>query len=169
MKAHDVKAYVVVADLAALPFRGEAFDLVFSYSVIQHAHKRKAAECIREVKRVLKDECSCLIELPLKYGLTNLRYLLKGQTDQDNPESWVVRYYTWRELTELFGRIFGNIKVRSDCFCGIGVRPEDIDLLPWKYKPVVIASSILTWVARLFPLFTRMSDSVFVHARKVAN
>jgi len=117
----------------------------------------------------LKDGGNCLIELPLKYGLTNVRHLLKGPTDQDNPESWVVRYYTWRELTELFGLVFGNIKVRSDCFFGIGVRPEDIDLLPWKYKPVVIASSILTWVARLFPPFRRMSDSVFVQARKVAN
>jgi SAM-dependent methyltransferase len=164
-RAHGVNAHVVVADLAALPFREGTFSCVFSYSVVQHAHKLKATACINEARRVLKKGGTCLIELPLKYGLTNVRRLLKRRQEEE-PESWSVRYYTWQELKELFGGIFGNVRIFSDCFCGIGVRPEDLDLLPWKYKPIVVASNGLRSVARIVSPLTRLSDSVFVRARK---
>jgi ubiquinone/menaquinone biosynthesis C-methylase UbiE len=166
MQAQGLQCHVVVADLSALPFRSGSFDYVFSYSVIQHAHKRKAASCIADVSRVLKKEATCLIELPLKYGLTNVRHLRKSVHEQTGFDSWVVRYYTWNELKQLFGRVFGSCQISCDCFCGIGVRPEDIDLLPWKYKPVVIASTALKAIARAIPLFIRLSDSVFIECHK---
>jgi ubiquinone/menaquinone biosynthesis C-methylase UbiE len=168
MRTHGIAGHLVVADLAALPFRDGTFDCVFSYSVIQHAHKQKAASCLADIRRVLKDEGACLVELPLKYGLTNIRHLLKSNHEQNDQKSWVVRYYTPRELKQLFGRVFGNLQLSCDCFCGIGVRLEDIDLLPWRYKPIVIASTVLRWVTRVCPPFVRFSDSVFIEARKYA-
>jgi SAM-dependent methyltransferase len=168
MKAHGVSGHVVVADLGALPFKESAFSCVLSYSVVQHAHKRKATACINEAKRVLNEGGTCLIELPLKFGLTNIRHLVKSQQAQDDAESWSVRYYTWQELKDLFGGVFGNVRISTDCFCGIGVRREDLDILPWKYKPIVIASNCLRTVAQVIYPFTRVSDSVFVLARKDA-
>jgi len=165
MEAHGVHAEVVVADLTALPFKDGAFDCVFSYSVIQHVHKSKAAAFISETGRVLKTGAVSLIEFPLKNGLTNFRHFVKAR-DEDDLDSWCVRYYGWRELESLFRRVFGNARLSVDCFFGIGVRPEDIDLLPWKYKSVVLASEMLKWAARLFPPLRRVSDSVFVHSRK---
>ena len=114
----------------------------------------------------MKRHASCLIELPLKCGLTNIRHLLRDRSDEDDKESWAVRYYRWHEVREMFVRVFGSVSVSSDCFCGIGVRPEDIDLLPWKYKPIVVVSEFLKRCTRVCPPFIRLSDSVFVGATK---
>lgn len=168
MKAHGVLGYVVLADLSALPFRSASFDYVFSYSAIQHVHRRKAVACVIEIERVLKNNSICRVELPVTHGLTNWRHFLRADHDEDDPESWAVRYYSWRELNRLFNEVFGSVRISCDCFFGIGVRREDIDLLPWKYKPIVILSEILKFCTRLFPPLTRLSDSVFVESRKHA-
>jgi SAM-dependent methyltransferase len=166
MQAHGVAGHVVVADLTALPFKDGTFDCVFSYSVIQHVHKRKAAAFLAETVRVLKTGAASLIEYPLKHGLTNFRHFFKPN-HEDDPGSWCVRYYGWRELESLFQGVFGNARISVDCFFGIGVRLEDIDLLPGKYKPIVWMSQTLKYAAAIFPPLRRLSDSVFVYARKL--
>jgi hypothetical protein len=120
---------------------------------------------VAEVARVLKQNGAALVEFPLSHGLTNFRHLLNDK-EGDDPDSWCVRYYRWQELKALFGTFFGSVRLAPDCFCGIGVRGEDIDLMPWKYKPVVAVSEVLKFVARVFPAFARLSDSVFVSSRK---
>jgi SAM-dependent methyltransferase len=165
MRAHNVDGFVVVADLAALPFKPGAFDCVFSYSVVQHVHKSRAAAFVAEVARVLKQNGAAVVEFPLSHGLTNFRHFLRNR-DEDELDSWCVRYYRWQELKRLFGGVFGNVRITADCFCGIGVRGEDLDLIPWQYKPVVIVSEMLKHLARVFPAFARLSDSVFVLSRK---
>lgn len=166
MQAHGVAGHVVVADLTALPFKDGTFDCVFSYSVIQHVHKRKAAAFVAETVRVLKSGATSLIEYPLKHGLTNFRHFFKAN-DEDDPDSWCVRYYGWRELESLFQSVFGNARISVDCFFGIGVRLEDVDLLPGKYKPIIWMSQMLKYAAAIFPPLRRLSDSVFVCARKL--
>ncbi len=162
---HGIPADFVVADLAMLPFRDGAFDCVFSYSVVQHVHKRRAAAFVPEAARILKRNGAALIELPLSHGLTNFRHIRK-KTDADDPASWCVRYYRWKELKSLFGGFFGTVRITADCFCGIGVRGEDMDLMPWRYKPIVAVSEALKYAARMIPGITRLSDSVFVYSQR---
>lgn len=165
MKAHNIEGHVVVADLAALPFKPGTFDCVFSYSVVQHVHKSRAAAFVAEVARVLKRNGAALVEFPLSHGLTNFRHFIKSR-DEGQLDSWCVRYYRWQELKRLFAGAFANVHITVDCFCGIGVRGEDIDLIPWRYKPVVVVSELLKYIVRVFPAFARLSDSVFVSSRK---
>lgn len=165
LEEHDIHGDFVVADLAALPFRAGCFDCVFSYSVVQHVSKGRAAAFVGEAARILKRNGTALIELPLSHGLSNFRHLLKRRP-VDDAASWCVRYYRWSELKALFGGRFGEVRISSDCFCGIGVRGEDIDMMPWRYKPIVAISEALKWVARIFPGFARLSDSVFIHSER---
>jgi SAM-dependent methyltransferase len=166
MRDHGLVGYVVVADLGALPFQHATFDYVFSYSAIQHVDRGKAITCVSEIERVLKVGGLCCVELPLKHGLTNWRHFLRKSKGDDNADCWKVRYYTWRELDALFSQHFGNVQISCDCFGGVGVRPEDIDLPPWHYKPIVILSEILKFCTRVFPPLKRLSDSVFLQSRK---
>jgi uncharacterized protein YbaR (Trm112 family)/SAM-dependent methyltransferase len=166
MRHHGLRGYVVAADLKQLPFRPGVFDYVYSYSVIQHVHREYAGQCVTECFRVLRTSGEALLEFPVSHGITNFRY--GHRAEEDNCESWCVRYYSFKELRKLFQQTFGNYRLVVDCFFGIGVRAEDTDLLPWPYKCVVILSEALKLVSVIVPPVRWVSDSVFVRAQKSA-
>lgn len=163
LRAHSRAGQAVAGNLTSLPFADSYFDLVFSYSVLQHVSRQRARQCIAEILRVLKPGGQCMIELPVYPGLTNWRH---SRGDDEDPESWDVRYYGWRELHELFNG-FTGVRLKTDCIMGIGVKFEDIDLLPWKYKPVAVISEAFRLTTHLLPPLKRLSDSVFVLGRRI--
>ena len=168
LKHHKLRGYVVAADLRRLPFRDDVFDKVFSYSVLQHTHRRRCFACLRDIWRILRPGGCCYLEFPIRHGLTNWRHLLRTSAEDDY-ESWCVRYYSRRELRRVFVEIFGDVVLETDCFLGIGVQREDLDLLPWKYKPVVVGSELLKRTAKALPFVRWLSDSVFVSSRKAGD
>jgi len=66
------------------------------------------------------------------------------------------------------GSVFESIENEPDSFLGIGVRPQDLDMLPWKYKPIVVASELLKAIANRVSLVRWLSDSVYLRGRKAA-
>jgi uncharacterized protein YbaR (Trm112 family)/SAM-dependent methyltransferase len=168
MEHHNVRGFVVAADLRRpLPFRSGVFDQIYSYSVIQHVHRDYARECVRECARILRSDGTALLEFPIRHGLTNFRH--RRPADEMDPESWCVRYYSFRELRQSFQPIFGDFGFEVDCYFGIGIRPEDRDLLPWQYKIIVTLSEALKSTSRFLPPLRYVSDSVFVCAGKPAD
>jgi SAM-dependent methyltransferase len=163
LKIHGHAGHALAGELSSLPLPDEHFDLAFSYSVLQHAPKTRALSCLREIHRVLKPNGHCIVELPLAPGLTNWRH--KSSASED-PDCWDVRYYRWRELIDTFQSLFEDVTVKSDCILGIGVKFEDLDILPMRYKPIAILSEAFTRLAGLAPALVRLSDSVYVCARK---
>jgi len=168
MAFHNVAGFVVSADLAALPFQSGLLDSVFSYSVLQHAHRDKVRDCVAEIHRVLANDGACFLEFPLSHGLSNWRHSLKRsqRAAEDDPESWVVRYYSWTDLEHLFQPHFPHITMMVDCILGIGLRPEDSDLLPWKYRPLIFASELFKRLSEIVKPLGKLSDSIFVEASK---
>ena len=162
---HQTRGYVVAADMQRLPFRSGVFDKVFSYSVLQHAHRTRCMACINEIFRLLLPGGQCCLEFPVSHGLANWRFQFRRQRT-DDPESWDVRYYSRRELRDMAQPVFDGVHLEPDCFLGIGVRPEDMDMLPLKYKAVVVASEVLKAIAHRVPIVQWLSDSVYVRGRK---
>jgi uncharacterized protein YbaR (Trm112 family)/SAM-dependent methyltransferase len=170
LDAHGLRGYPVVADLTNPPFRAGVFDAVFSYSVLQHAHKRRARECIRAIHRSLRPGGACMLEFPSSTGLTNvLRGLTRPTAAQEDYDSWDVRYYGIDELRSIFEEQFGNFDYSVDCYFGIGVQASDLDILPWRYKPLPVASEILKRVADRLPPLKRIADSIYVRALRQAD
>ncbi|HET6267508.1 MAG TPA: methyltransferase domain-containing protein [Acidobacteriota bacterium] len=166
---YGYESYFVVSDFMNLPFRSCAFDYVFSYSALQHSHRTKTQACIQEINRILKSSGHAMLQFPLAQGIANrLRGLPKQTKEADDPDSWVVRYYTLPELENTFESIFGAFDYQPDCYLGIGVQGSDLDVLPWKYKPVVIGSELLKFISKLIPPVGRIADSVFVSTQKSA-
>jgi ubiquinone/menaquinone biosynthesis C-methylase UbiE len=65
MRAHNVQGYVVAADLKQLPFKSSIFDVVFSYSVLQHTHRQRVYSCVAEVQHrycrsIAPDDQQCI-------------------------------------------------------------------------------------------------------------
>jgi uncharacterized protein len=159
--------HVVVADLQSLPFQSESIDFVWSYSVIQHVHRKYACACLRDIARVLQPAGKCLIEFPMRGGLWNRHQAARYSKEEDDLDSWCVRYYSITELRRLFLETFGNFSYENHCFFGIGIQPVDLRCVSAKYKPVILASLFLSGASRFFPPLKRLSDSVYVSAAKM--
>ena len=67
-----VEAEYVVGDARELPFPDDSFDVVFSYSVLQHLAKDDVRRVIAEIRRVLRPGGTAWIEMPNAHGPLNL-------------------------------------------------------------------------------------------------
>jgi len=160
------RGFVVVADAGKPPFAPESFDVIWSFSVLQHLHRRRAKACLERCAELLKKEGLLAIELPTKFGIRNRFIRYDQEKEEDKWDSWVVRYYTRQEVDEVVGSKFKNTRIRPHAFGGIGYLPVDLKYVPLKFRLVVLASETLRKMCLLFPFLTNWADSWYVFARK---
>ncbi len=167
MKAKGVYGYTVVADLKELPFKENCFDLVWSFSVIQHTHKDRMMACLKHIKRILKSGAFLKLEFPNSNGIHNrLGPAKESVKTADDYNSWVVRYYTPAEYKAIFIELFGNFSYKVHSMLGIGVLKEDLKYVSVKNKILCAASLTGTFLARLFKPLKDISDSIYVESIK---
>jgi len=168
LQAHNKTGYVVVGDLEHIPFKENIFDLVWSFSVIQHTHYDKLTSCLNHINRVLTKDGFTLLEFPNKNGIRNFftsRKWEQHRHDKNSGRPLSVRYYTPKQYEEIFMQAFGNFSFTNHSFMGIGVLKEDIKYVSTKNKiPVAIslAGSLLT---RVIPGLKYISDSIYIKAK----
>lgn len=155
-----IDAEYVVGDGRRLPFPDAFFDVVFSYSVLQHLAKEDARVVIDEIRRVLRPGGTAWIEMPNARGLLNLaRQAARGFS---RGSGFDVRYWTLGELREAFGTI-GAVELVADGFLTLNPQPTDLDLLRPRHRLVVRLSEALRRASLGAPALVRVADSVFVH------
>lgn len=155
-----VEADFVVGDARFLPFDNDAFDIVFSYSVLQHFSKNNVRISLDEITRVLKEGGRAFIQMPNRHGLRSFyNHWRRGFTEG---EGFDVRYWTPPELRSTFEEKFGPTKISTDCYFGLGIQASDVDLLPFRYKLVVYASNVLRRISKNVPALTRVADSLYL-------
>ena len=159
-----VATQFVVADSRHLPFVDQAFDVVFSYGVLQHFSKHNARITLAEMNRVLTDGGKVLAQMPNKYGIRSFQQQWRrGFTEG---EAFEVRYWTPSELLKTFTDLFGTAKFSADCYFGLGIQASDADLLPLRFKTVVYTSEALRKISRLFRPVAKFADSVYIECTK---
>jgi SAM-dependent methyltransferase len=158
----DIK--FVVGDARYLPFNLCQFDQVFSYSVIQHFSKSDAQLAIQEISRVLKPNGNSLIQMPNRLGIRSLQHQIKRGFAEG--ENFDVRYWGVGELLSCFGNYIGKSELLIDGFFGLGIQKSDVDLLPLKYKLVVLASETLKTISFLLPFLKYFADSLYIKSCK---
>ena len=163
-----IKGYVILADLQEIPFQDNLFEQVWSFSVIQHTHRSRALNCLKEIYRILQPQKSCKLEFPLKTGFWNKWVISKriNKKEEDDFDSWSVRYYELKELEDWFEDIFGNFSFENHCYFGIGILPIDLKYVSWYYKVVVAASLVLNGISKIFYPLKYISDSIYIEATK---
>lgn len=167
LKDHNKSGYVVAADLMDLPFRKNIFDLVWSFSVIQHTHKIRLLKCLNEIHRIMKKDGIAKLEFPNKDGFRNKRGpVLQSEKRKDEFDSWVVRYYSIKEYNEMVKEIFGNFSYNVHSFLGIGVLKEDLYYVSWKNKLLCAISLAMTQISKWIPGLKSRADSIYIEARK---
>ena len=159
-----IEAHFVVGDARWLPFKSTRFDSVFSYSVIQHFSKGDARLAIADAGRVLKRGGTATIQMPNAYGIRNIAH----QVTHRRPQSFDVRYWTPGELEQTFIRLVGPTRLSVDGFFGLGIQPDDVDMLPLRFQLVVKSSEALRSAARRFPPLRFVADSLYATSEKTS-
>jgi SAM-dependent methyltransferase len=154
----------IVADARYLPFRSEAIDAVFSYSVIQHFRKEDAYQALAGIGRVLTASGRCLVQMPNKYGLRSLYHVARRANRA--PTGFEVRYWTPSELKRVFQDKIGKAEITVDGFFGLGIQASDLDLLPQAYRMIARASEWLRVLSHYVPFMSNLADSLFVEVRR---
>ncbi len=153
----------VVADGRFLPFAPETFDAGFCYGVLQHIDKEKAVTSLAELGRVLKDGGTALVQMPHLYGIRSLyNFARRGFRAPQKFDD--IRYWRLGEMRRAFARTIGAARLSVDAYFGLGIQASDVDLLPWKFRAVVHASTALRRLSRLLPWMRSFADSIYVTA-----
>ena len=145
--AHAAQA--MQGDLGCLPFRDRSFDRVFCLETLEHVPDMPGA--VRELQRVLKEEGTLIITIPLELGFS---VLLK----QSVARLFFGAYrgsYTWREIWNAFrGRLDQVERVSLSSHKGFDFRKvvEEIRLyfdavrlsgLPFRWLGTVLNTQVL--------------------------
>jgi SAM-dependent methyltransferase/uncharacterized protein YbaR (Trm112 family) len=155
----------VIGDVRYLPFKDSAFDHAFSYSVIQHFNKTNAKKALEEVGRVLVNNGVSLIQMPSAWGVRS--FYNQFRRGFREPQRFDVRYYTPKELLNIFQSTIGPSTLSVDGFFGLGIQRSDASLMPLKYKTVIYASEILRRCSQAVPLLRWAADSLYIASKKV--
>lgn len=163
VKQLNVNALFVVGDGRHLPFAEDTFDVVFSYSVLQHFSKQDCMTCLGEVGRTLEAETGySLIQMPARWGLHNL--MRQARRRFRSTTGFQVRYWSVPELLQAFNHTIGPTRVFVDGFFSLDPQPTDLDLLPPRYRLVVRTSELLRRFSQRLPWMIHLADSVYVES-----
>jgi SAM-dependent methyltransferase len=160
----NVPASFVVGDARYLPFRDGVFDVLFSYSVVQHFSRADAGLAIREGGRVIAPGGCARVQMPTRYGLRCLYH--QARRGFSDGHDFDVRYWPVSDLVRLFTERIGHTRVEVDGYFGIGLQQSDAGLMDRPRRLVLRVSKVLTAASRRVPWLVRLADSVYVSAVK---
>lgn len=156
----------LVGDARHQPFAAGTFDVVFSYSVLQHFSEADAEQAVSEMGRLLRPGGTAKVQMPTRFGVRCLYH--QARRGFRAARGFEVRYRTLPELRRLFATRVGAAQFAADCYFGIGLQPSDAPMMTPGLKAITSASEALKRASRRLPTLTRAADSVFVEASKTA-
>ncbi len=160
-----VTTQFVVGDARHLPFANESFDIVFSYSVLQHFSVEDAKLAFAEAARVTKKGGLVRIQMANMFGA---RQLWQQGRDLINREQGLFRVRRWTpwHLLSAGRAAIGPSRLSTDGFFSLNAQLSDLDLMPLRFKGVILASAALRKASTVVPGLTYLADSVYLEARK---
>jgi SAM-dependent methyltransferase len=160
-----IEATYVVADARHLPFAGDTFDVVFSYSVFQHFSRDDAVASFDEVGRVVRPGKLAMIQMANVWGARSIWNQLRERRFREPRDLFDVRYWGPRELHHELERRVGPTEIAADGFFTLNPQMTDLELFPRRYRAVVRTSEALRRVSDRVPPLRYAADSLYAFSR----
>jgi 2-polyprenyl-3-methyl-5-hydroxy-6-metoxy-1,4-benzoquinol methylase/uncharacterized protein YbaR (Trm112 family) len=162
--AEGQRLAVVCGDARFLPFRANAFQTVFSYSVLQHFDQADVEIILAEIARVMQVRGIAKIQMAHRYGLRSTYH--RARTDYSKSDSFRVRYWKWSELQRVFEEIIGPSIISPEAFGGLGLLHSDRKSVTHLIRIMINISEALKQLTTFVPSLKFLADSVYVESRK---
>lgn len=154
----------IVADARRLPFKTSSFDVVFSFSVLQHFDKESVRNVLTQISALLKPSGTCFVQMANALGIRNLFLQLKRGFRE--PKGFEVRYWSPKDLREVFSSCVGPATLSADSFLSLNAQLTDVDLLPFPYRLIVRCSDLLRRLSARWQWLACVADSLYVASSK---
>jgi ubiquinone/menaquinone biosynthesis C-methylase UbiE/uncharacterized protein YbaR (Trm112 family) len=154
----------VCGDARFLPFKPNAFEGIFSYSVLQHFSEPDVLMCVGEFGRVLRPRGFAKIQMAHKGGLRS-RYI-RSRSNYLSSGPFRVRYWSLKAMQTVFERAIGPSVVVPEAFGGLGLLSEDKSYVPTGIRFLISMSSLLKELSSFVRPLIRLADSVYVVSTK---
>jgi SAM-dependent methyltransferase/uncharacterized protein YbaR (Trm112 family) len=159
-----IDAAFLVADARFLPFKPDAFDVVFSYSVWQHFDKEDTVAAMSEAARVLKPRGRASVQMANACGVRSLYH--QARRGFRRARGFEVRYWRPAELKRTFADRVGDASLSADGFFSLNPQAADVELLPRRFRWIVHVSDWLRTASLRLPWLVGLADSLCVTATK---
>jgi SAM-dependent methyltransferase len=156
-----VPARYVSAEAQQLPFPDDTFDVVFSYSVLQHFTKEEAVRSLAEIGRVLRPGGTSLLQFASAWGPRNLQNQLRQRRFREPRRHFDVRYWRPAELRAEVAAHVGPTRLLADGYFTLNPQPSDLHLLGFPERAVVHVSETLRKASRHFGPLVNIADSIY--------
>jgi SAM-dependent methyltransferase len=157
----------LTGDGRSLPFPDGSFDVVYSYSVLQHFSKEDARATIAEAARVVRPGGTVLIQMANLLGVRQLYNQLRDTVRGEN-NMFRVRRWMPGELVATFDQLVGPARLTADGYFSLNAQLADLDLLAPLPRAIVQTSELLKRVSRSVHGLSLVADSVFIEAQRPA-
>jgi SAM-dependent methyltransferase len=154
----------VCGDARYLPFRGDVFQCIFSYSVIQHFSEVDAELSIAQFGRVLRRGGLAKIQMAHKNGLRSTYSRTRRKYQDAGP--FRVRYWSLASMRDIFQNKIGPSCLVAEAFGGLGLLAEDKTYVCARAKVLIAISTLLKKASRFAPPLIHLADSVYVISTK---
>jgi len=159
-----VEVALVIGDGRHLPFAGSTFQMVHSYSVLQHFAEDDVLQCLREIGRVLEPGGESHVQMAQRMGLLNL--LNQARRGFRAARLFQVRYWRLDALRRAFSENIGPTTLTVDGFLSLNPQMVDLDLLRPAHRALIQVSDRLRRLSRYQAWLIHAADSVYVNSTK---
>jgi 2-polyprenyl-3-methyl-5-hydroxy-6-metoxy-1,4-benzoquinol methylase len=162
--ALGLQVALVIGDGRYLPFAPSTFQIVHSYSVLQHFAEDDVRQCLREIGRVLEPGGESHIQMAQRMGLLNL--LNQARRGFRRARLFQVRYWPLEALRTAFSEDIGPTTLSVDGFLSLNAQLVDLDLLRPAQRALVQLSHRLRRLSQHQKWLIHAADSVYVNSTK---
>jgi hypothetical protein len=133
---------------------------------LQHVDRAKVLRFFQECSRVLKPHGLCIVQLPNVFGLYNILLEAKRGFRDAKLGTFEMRYWSKTGIRDAVERAgLYDLEIRADGFFTQNPQFSDLDLLSPAGRLVVLASYAGRRMASVFPVLTRLADSLWIKTR----